>query len=438
MSRSPHDEDRSTNSAEGEEENPHWMLSDACQLSNEESTFEAAKMVTDVVVEYLHADGNSSPASHGRSPDGTAETTTPENLEMEEVMGPDLGPEETGTRPMYTGRRGPWVGANVMVIGTHHKGCTGILRDVHIDWSLLDTVIDFSPGVDLYGVKSGLMLDVELDIVRAGQAAPVERIDYRDVVELKSLKRLNVWRPLDHRHEVWYLRPDLPNPLVRLSTLDKLPVDLPHSPRPRTPTPPPRSPRFSRNQSDPWNPLAVLPPTEHDHWILHPELVGLKIEVQITGGPHDSKGNSVYVTPVSKTRGVVVQYTSGRGLASCTHTISHTFIQKSKDPIKPSTENSLMVVTAGKEHVGKLVRRIRTFYLGARTEEDQWIVGGVISKDADGERLTDERLELHPHHHVVRVKESAKQRAIAKDYMTDARESAATDWARRPEVRSTS
>ncbi|KAJ8087600.1 hypothetical protein PM082_006433 [Marasmius tenuissimus] len=413
------------------------MLSDAYQHSNE-ATFDAAKMVTDVVVEDLHVDGNSSPGSHERSPEQTAESNTQGNLEMEEVMGPDLGPEETGTRPMYTSRRGPWVGANVMVIGTHRKGSTGILRDVHIDWSLLDTVIDFSPRVDLYGVRSGLMLDVELDVVRAGQAAPIERIDYRDVVELKSLQRLNVWRPLDHCHEVWYLRPDLPDPLIRLSTMDKLPVDLPYSPRPRTPTPPPRLPRFSRNQSDPWNPLAVLPPTEHDHWILHPKLVGLTIEIQIMGGPHDSKGNSVYVTPVSKTRGVVVQYTSGRGLASCSHTISHTFIEKLKDPIKPSTENSLMVVTAGKEHVGKLVRRIRTFYLGARTEENQWIISGVISREAEEERLTDERLELHPHHHVVRVKESAKQRAIAKDYMTDARESAAAEWARRPEVRTTS
>ncbi|KAL0060082.1 hypothetical protein AAF712_013126 [Marasmius tenuissimus] len=424
--------------------------------------WDAARVIADVVTASLLAGGAcSSPRTDEATPepsptepsiepitdpttepsvDPTTEPTPRIDEPIEEVMGPDLGPEETGTRPMYTGLRGPWVGANILVIGSHRKGSTGIIRAVHVDWSLLDTVIDMSPEADLSSVKSGLLLDVELDIVLAGREAPIERIDYKDVVELKTFQRLNLWRPMDHTHEVWYLRPDLPqpaiNPTAYLSRFDRLPVLNPRTPRPRTPTPPPRSPRFSRHSSDPWNPMGELAPTERDHWILSPKLAGLWIEVTITGGPHDSEGKPVYVKPTSKPRGVVVEYNTGRGMTAVTHTISHKFIVRSKDAIKPSTENALMVVTTGNEHAGKLVRRIRTFYLGAKEEDFHWIVGGVISKVEKGkESLTDELLELHPGFHVARVRESAKQRAEGNKYMDAARKDARKEWSHRVEVR---
>ena len=95
-----------------------------------------------------------------------------------------------------------------------------------------------------------------------------------------------------------------------------------------------------------------------------------------------------------------------------------------------------MVVTAGdNEHIGKLVRRIRTFYLGEQKVENQWLVVGVISKGKSGEELTAERLELHPHLQLARVKESKEQTAAAKTYMHDVRAEAAKIFARRPEVR---
>ncbi|KAL0063827.1 hypothetical protein AAF712_009272 [Marasmius tenuissimus] len=351
--------------------------------------WDAARVIADVVTASLLAGGAcSSPRTDEATPEPSPEPTTEPSNEpitdpttkpsvdstieptpqidepIEEVMGPDLGPEETGTRPMYTGLR--------------------IIRAVHVDWSLLDTVIDMSPEADLSSVKSGLLLDVELDIVLAGREAPIERIDYKDVVELKTFQRLNLWRPMDHTYEVWHLRPDLPqpaiNPTAYLSRFNRLPVLNPRTPRPRTPTPPPRSPRFSRHSSDPWNPMGELAPTECDHWILSPKLVGLWIEVTITGGPHNSEGKPVYVKPASKPRGVVVEYNTGRGMTAVTHTISHKFIVRSKDPIKPSTENALMVVTTGNKHAGKLVRRIRTFYLGAKEEDFHWIVGGSSRK----------------------------------------------------------
>ncbi|KAK1225781.1 hypothetical protein PQX77_011261, partial [Marasmius sp. AFHP31] len=405
--------------------------------STPEPTPEPSPLVNESLEEPMDVDLHTEPTTEQNEP--AAEQTPKTDDPVEEVMGPDLGPEETGTRPMYTSLRGPWVGANVLVIGSHRKGLTGILRSVHIDWSLLDTVIEMSPEADYSKVKSGLLLDVELDVVLAGREAPIERIDYRDVVELKTCQRLNIWRPMDHTHEVWYLRPDLPIPAITpasyLSRFDRLPVANPRTPRPRTPTPPPRSPRFSRHSSDPWSPMGELAPTERDHWILNPKLVGLWIEVTITGGAHDSGGKPVYVKPVSKSRGVVVEYTTGRGLTAVTHTVSHKFIVRSKDPIKPSTENALMVVTTGNEHAGKLVRRIRTFYLGAKEEDYHWVVGGVISKGESGkESLTDELLELHPGFHLVRVRESARQRAEGNKYMDDVRKEARKEWSHRVEL----
>ncbi|KAL0068166.1 hypothetical protein AAF712_004826 [Marasmius tenuissimus] len=294
------------------------------------------------------------------------------------------------------------------------------------------TVIDMSPEADYSNIKSGLLLNIELDVVLAGQAAPIERIDYRDVVELKTFQHSNVWRLMDHTHQVWYLCPDLPHPAVDpasfLSRFNRLPVDIPRTPRPCTPTPPP--------SFDPWNPLGKLAPTERDHWIFHPKLVGLRIKVSITGGPHASGEKPVHVKPVSKVRGVVVKYSSGQGLTAVTHTILHTFIGRSKDPIKPSTENSLMVITSGNiEHIGKLVCRIHTFYFNKKKEENHWIVAGVVERSAGGEKLTDELLDLHPGMHVVRVKESAEQQAAGNKYMDQPRKEAREDWSHCVEVR---
>ncbi|KAK1220505.1 hypothetical protein PQX77_016726 [Marasmius sp. AFHP31] len=137
--------------------------------------------------------------------------------------------------------------------------------------------------------------------------------------------------------------------------------------------------------------MGELAPTERNYWILNPKLVSLWIEMTITGSAHNSGGKPVYVKPVSKSRGVVVEYTTGRGLTVVTHTVSHKFIVHSKDPIKPSTKNALMVVTTGNEHAGKLVCWIRTFYLGAQEEDYHWVVGGVILKGESGkESLTNE------------------------------------------------
>ncbi|KAL0062346.1 hypothetical protein AAF712_010757 [Marasmius tenuissimus] len=148
--------------------------------------WDAARVIADVVTASLLAGGAcSSPQTHGSTPkpatDSATNTTTEPttkstphaNKPVEEVMGPDLGPEETGTRPMYTGRQDPWVGTAILVIGSQRKGLTCTLRSVHIDWSLLDTVIDMSPEADYSNIKSGLLLDIlAFDVVLAGRSSP--------------------------------------------------------------------------------------------------------------------------------------------------------------------------------------------------------------------------------------------------------------------------
>ncbi|KAK1218981.1 hypothetical protein PQX77_015366, partial [Marasmius sp. AFHP31] len=238
---------------------------------------------------------------------------------------------------------------------------------------------------------------------------------------------------------VWYLRPDIespPRPVVRLRQFDAIALEPSDLPRNRTPSPPPQTHATMADCYDAWNPFGVQPPTEKDHWILHRQLVGHRIQVRITRGLHVSE-RDVFVKPKLGDGGVEVKYRAETGKTAVKYTIRHPDIDRAAEKIKPSTETSLMVVTAGaSEHIGKLVRRIRTFYLGERKTENQWMEVGVISKGESGkEELTSERLELHPHLHLARVKESRGQRNEAKAYMRDVREQAGKEWNNRPEVR---
>ncbi|KAK1219864.1 hypothetical protein PQX77_017387 [Marasmius sp. AFHP31] len=113
----------------------------------------------------------------------------------------------------------------------------------------------------------------------------------------------------------------------------------------------------------------------------------------------------------------------------------HSYIRRGPKEINPSSETALMGIISGREEdIGKLVRRIRTFYLGESAPANQWMVTGVIVRDQEGERLTNKRIEVHPLN-VVRVTESVEQRRAAKAYMKSAREAARTKWSRHPEIR---
>ncbi|KAK1234804.1 hypothetical protein PQX77_001986 [Marasmius sp. AFHP31] len=369
-----------------------------------------------------------SPAEQNSVENPTRGTTvdTPNQHQLPEETDPLAFVEETGTRPIYTGRE-PWVGTRVRVIGGHFKGFFGVIKHTHIDWSLLGTIVDLTPGIDLSHVPSGLLFDIVLDVINIAQ--PLQRIDYRDVVEHDSWKHLNSWRPLNHYHEVWYLRPDLPDPTPRLA-----PYEANAPTRPVTPPPPPPA---QKDVNDPWNPAAQLPPTQSDHWILHPQLVGLELEVEIRGGLYDSRGKTVPVKVAERESPsrVVAEYTEGRGRCATAHEMVHSYIRRSPKEINPSSETALMGIISGREEdIGKLVRRIRTFYLGESAPANQWMVTGVIVRDQEAERLTNERIEVHPLN-VVRVTESVEQRRAAKAYMKPAREAARTEWSRHPEIR---
>ncbi|KAL0058858.1 hypothetical protein AAF712_014439 [Marasmius tenuissimus] len=300
-----------------DEEDKDDEIEDKDENENENQTDECCvQMIVDVIAASLQADAAAAGSGTPNLPMDPEPTTTaePDPLptlaqtaeDPKPVFGPDLGPEETETRPMYTGHN-PWLGTKVWVI----------IRGVHIDWGLLGKVIDMTPEADLSDVKSGLLLDIELNVVRDGRAQPIERIDYRHVVEERSLLCLN--------H-------------VRLQTFDKLPVNLDSIPRSRGATPPPQIHPTMRDCHNTWNPLSELAPTERDHWILHPKLVGLHIQVQIVGRPHNSRDKSVYVKPVSQTCGVKVKYKLGKGRLAVTHTIPHHCIACSLEAIKASTK----------------------------------------------------------------------------------------------------
>ncbi|KAJ8074653.1 hypothetical protein PM082_022231 [Marasmius tenuissimus] len=144
-------------------------------------------MIANVIPASLRADTAAAGSSTPNLPmdPEPMRTAEPDPLPMpaqtaedpEPVFGPDLGPEETGTRPMYTGHD-PWLGTKVWVIGSFSKACLGTVRGVHINWGPLGKVIDMTPEADLSNVKSSLLLNIELNVVQDGRAQPIKHIDY--------------------------------------------------------------------------------------------------------------------------------------------------------------------------------------------------------------------------------------------------------------------
>ncbi|KAL0059338.1 hypothetical protein AAF712_013928 [Marasmius tenuissimus] len=146
------------------------------------------------------------------------------------------------------------------------------------------------------------------------------------------------------------------------------------------------------------------------HWILHPKLVGLRVQACV-------EDQDVYLDIVARGNGATAQRKVD-GTNRSIHDIST--VQRARDLIKPSTEKNLMVVVGGDpEHIGKLVRRVSNFYLGSKSEENHWMILAVIEKTSPTavENLTSERLELDPKTMLARVYESKKNRAVGTDYM---------------------
>ncbi|KAK1224928.1 hypothetical protein PQX77_012140 [Marasmius sp. AFHP31] len=155
--------------------------------------------------------------------------------------------------------------------------------------------------------------------------------------------------------------------------------------------------------------------TTPQHWILHPKLVGLRVQACV-------EDQDVYLDIVARDNGATAQRKVD-GTNRSIHDI--TTVQRARDLIKPSTEKNLMVVVGGdSEHTGKLVRRVSNFYLGSKSEENHWIIVGVIERSSPTaeERLTFERLDLDPKTMLARVFEPRKRRTASDQYMKEARQ----------------
>ena len=147
-----------------------------------------------------------------------------------------------------------------------------------------------------------------------------------------------------------------------------------------------------------------------DHWILHPNLLGISIKVEITGGELDTsrKKDGVFVETVASEFGIsVVCRRFNQSVV-----VPYKFIESSRQRPNPAREKGLMVVARNHpEHIGKLVRRIHHFYVESKTEENHWLIMQTFKRtgflDAD-----DGLLELHPND-LEYVHETPDQRRLA-------------------------
>ncbi|KAL0562953.1 hypothetical protein V5O48_019126, partial [Marasmius crinis-equi] len=327
--------------------------------------------------------------------------------------------------------------------------------------------------------KEGLMLQIELDLIRPG-LQPTVKVSYLDVVDKERRIWLNVAHPVK-RGDFYDFHPQ-GQPVVRPLVKDCWTPDQP--PVPGTPQWSPEEvtenaragPAWDPNDPDypddgpalpydPWNdvpipPLAeeghppafagpstsldeldrsemaaaaaleasILeaiaegeaeepPPPPHSlHWIVHPKLAGLTIEANVD---------------FNKPQMVRVVRTSTGEMEA------HRVQSRSSVTIKPGSEKSLMVVVGGEEeHIGKLVRQISHFYLDEKNEENHLLILGVIEKDSQGrESLTPHRLELHAEV-LARVEESNENRRNANEFMREVRDSARTENGHHVHIRS--
>ncbi|KAK7060851.1 hypothetical protein VNI00_000584 [Paramarasmius palmivorus] len=188
-----------------------------------------------------------------------------------------------------------------------------------------------------------------------------------------------------------------------------------------------------RTSTSPVRVLTMLPLPQSSHWILHPKLRDTAIYVEIEGGDYDTsrhkRGACVVPGVIGGGKPVVRLY--GRQGAK---EVDPARIVPYRERPNPSTEVSLMVVARGQdEHIGKLVRRIFHFYKGSQTEENHWLILGVVDMSTGEERLTSERLEVHPRD-LEYVEETIDERRRSKKLFKDVREEAKSQY-RRAEIR---
>ncbi|KAL0563593.1 hypothetical protein V5O48_018473, partial [Marasmius crinis-equi] len=390
---------------------------------------------------------------------------------------------------MITSRE-PWIGVSVLIVKGHWKGNTGTVRGVEIIWGKVISRIDDVGRTIKH--REGLMLQIEMDLVRA-QQQPTVKINYLDIVDLQKKSLLNVAHPVK-KGDLYDFHPNVSHSVKTPRVLPPEQAQVPGTPQwspeeiaenaRASSAWDPYAPGLGDGAALPYNPWdeeqvspsaekedspqsptlagpstsleepdrsemaaaaaleasileaiaegeAEEPPPPPPHWITHPELVGLSVQATIF------TSKTEYLTIVRTPTGDIVPHR--RLTRSKTAPITDLdSVRMSLDSIKPSTEKNLMVVIGGApEHIGKLSRRVSSFYVQEKKPENQRIVVGVISRDCDTgkESLTGEQLELDPRYDLARVYESDEARVQSGTYMRAARNAALERTGRKVEVR---
>ncbi|KAL0566737.1 hypothetical protein V5O48_015263 [Marasmius crinis-equi] len=374
---------------------------------------------------------------------------------------------------MSTGKE-PWVGTRILIIRGHYKGQYGHVRGVDVTWETQNLASDKLVVGKTVGRRRGIQLKIDLQTYRAAQSGLLV-IDYAHVVDAARRNYLNKVYPV-RQGDFYDYRPGLRDPRATDRDISALLDELEATPLvvPSTPQWSPEEMQERIGTGDAWDPTARSPnhipesPPPHDqplssldpseeaasdafaafvmeaqkeaeaeeaavppHWITHPNLVGLSVQATI----YTSK--TEYLVVVRAPSGDIVPHRKLTKTKTAPITDLDS-IQMSLDPIKPSTEKNLMVVVGGSpEHIGKLSRRVSSFYLREKRPENQRIVVGVISRDSDTgkEHLTGERLELDPRYDLARVYESDEARVQSGTYMRAARDAALERTGRKIEIR---
>ncbi|KAK7024258.1 hypothetical protein VNI00_016475 [Paramarasmius palmivorus] len=175
-------------------------------------------------------------------------------------------------------------------------------------------------------------------------------------------------------------------------------------------------------------PQGDQPPS---HWILHFNLLGIPIHVDVKGGQHDTMGEQqgTFLTPEKNALGeVIVRIFGNDEVFELDPSTIHPFRVR-PDPCK---DKDLLVIARGPHQlIGKVGRQIHYFYNGAKTNENRWFILGIV-EFADGvERLTEERLDVSPED-LEYVEESREIFTASRKLFDDVRKEARK---KRPEVR---
>ncbi|KIK56765.1 hypothetical protein GYMLUDRAFT_61807 [Collybiopsis luxurians FD-317 M1] len=341
----------------------------------------------------------------------------------------------------------PWLGLLVDFVKGEYKGQYGAVKDVN----------RYQANPDLAGKRSGLVLTVERYVFTPNPSSKLVKVDY-DAVRTKYCL-CDVFMPtvrqsfyLPH-HDYERLLPtpfDLP-PSTGADTGSStpLPSDLeketmftgiwsPGCPTPR-PSPSPAqeiSPIASGYETPPqsspvpWTPASPSPspPSRAPspvaaplaHWILHPNLVGIPIQVDINGGKLDTswKKGGIYVETVIGQEGISVIFR--RSSAKIVFVPYESVVSFNERP-KPATEKGLMVVARNNpEHIGKLVRRVHHLYVGQKNEDNHWVMLLTVDCSGPQEAKGAEFLELHPND-LEFVRENPDERRYSTELLRDVR-----------------